>query len=208
MIYAYIYDFVSFIFEKDLKKDIKSIILYGSVASGEFDDESDIDIFVEIWAANKKQEIEKKVKEQLGNFEDKAARTWYPRGIKNPFSIIIGDLGSPKWGNLRHDIISNGICLYGKYERLPENMQHKVFITFSLTNLPQKKKMKFLRQLYGYEISKDGKRYAQHGLLQKHGGTKISSNSLLIPMEKVKEFRKLMSEFGITPQIREIWTKQ
>ncbi|MBI4162400.1 MAG: nucleotidyltransferase domain-containing protein [Candidatus Aenigmarchaeota archaeon] len=207
MILAYIYDFVSFIFEKDLKKDIKSIILYGSVASGEFDDESDIDLFIDIWNAGKRQEIEKKVKEQLDNFEDKAARTWHPRGIKNSFSIIVGDINSPKWENLKHDVISNGMHLYGKYESLPKNIQHKVLITFSLAGLPQKKKMKFSRHLYGYELSKNGKKYLQQGILQKHSGTKISSNSILVPLEKVKDFRKHMSDFNVTPQMREVWIK-
>ncbi len=207
MILAYIYDFVSFIFEKDLKKDIKSIILYGSVASGEFDDESDIDLFIDIWDASKRQEIEKKVKEQLGNFEDKAARIWYPRGIKNPFSMIVGNIDSPKWENLKHDIISNGLYIYGKYESLPKNIQHKILATFSLTSLSQNKKMKFLRQLYGYELSKKGKKYVQHGILQKYGGIKISPNSILIPLENIKEFRKLMSDFNISPQMREVWIK-
>lgn len=207
MIFAYIYDFISFLFEKNLKEEIKSVILYGSVASGEFDEQSDIDIFIEVWDKNKKSKIEEKVKEQLSKFEDIAARIWYPRGIKNRFSIIIDSLDSPKWENLKYDIISNGILLYGKFEKMleKEKMLHEVLVTFSLNKLKQPKKMRFVRELYGYK-SKKGK-YTREGILTVYGGIKISSNSILVPIEKIKEFRKLFTKFKITPKIREIWVK-
>ena len=207
MIFAYVYDFISFIFEKDLKKDIKNIILYGSVASGEFDDKSDIDIFVEIWDKRKKTAIENRVKEQLGKFEDRAARTWYPRGISNIFSVIVGSLDSQEWKNIEYDIISNGILLYGKFEKTPEKAQHMVLITFSLNQLRQTEKMKLIRELYGYHLKKNDKTYKKPGSLDRCGGIKASSNSIIIPIEKTKEFRKLFSSYKITPQMREIWLK-
>ncbi len=207
MIFAYIYDFISFVFENDMKKEIKNIILYGSVASGEFDEQSDIDIFVDVWDSRKKTQIESKIKEQLGKFEDRAARVWYPRGIKNNFSIIVGNLSSNEWKNLEYDMISNGILLYGKFEKMPEKTQHMVLITFSLNKLKQTDKMKLIRELYGYESKKNGRGYKKTGLLDSCGGIKASSNSVLIPIEKIKEFRKLFSKFKITPQMREIWLK-
>ena len=210
MIFAYIYDFISFLFEKNLKEEIKNIILYGSAASGEFDEQSDIDIFIEVWDKNKKPKIEEKIKEQLNKFEDVASRIWYPRGIKNRFSIIIDNLDSPKWENLKYDIISNGILLYGKFEKMleKEKMLHEVLVTFSLNKLKQPKKMRFVRELYGYKLKKGKKKlYGKEGLLDIYKGIKISSNSILIPIEKIKEFRKLFSRFRITPEIREIWMR-
>lgn len=208
MIMAYLYDFISSVFEKDIKDEIKNIVLYGSVASGKFDEESDIDLFVEIWDIKKRKIIEKKIKEQLGKFEDRAARMWYPRGIKNRFSIIVGDLASSEWETIKHDMISNGILLYGKFEKIPEKMRHMVLITFSLTKLRQPEKMKLIRDLYGYESKKKGKKYKKSGLIDAYGGLKASSNSILIPIEKMHEFRKLFTKFRITPEIREIWLKQ
>jgi len=206
-IFAYIYDFVSFLFEKDLKKDIKNIILFGSVASGEFDEKSDIDIFIEVWDIGKKELIEKKVKEQIDKFEDIARRIWYIRGIDNKFSIIIGDLDSAKWKDLKYDIISNGILLYGKFEKMPEKIQHSILITFSLNKLKQQEKMKLIRELYGYGSNKNGKKYRKPGLLDRYKGTKISPNSILVPIDQAREFRSLFSKFKITPQMREIWIK-
>jgi len=210
MILAYIYDFVSFLFEKDLKKEIKNIIIYGSVASEEFDEQSDIDIFIEVWDKSKKSSVEKKVKEQLSKFEDIAVRLWHSRGISNRFSIIVDDLNSPKWENLKQDIISNNLLIYGKLEARPKNTHHKVLLTFSLNKLQQSKKMKFIRDLYGYESKKPSKKkekYKKKGLLEIYNGVKISSNSILIPIEKIKEFRKLFSKFKITPEIREVWVR-
>ncbi len=65
--------------------------------------------------------------------------------------------------------------------------------------------MRFVRELYGYK-SKKGK-YTRDGILDRYGGIKISSNSIFVPIEKIKEFRKLFVKFKITPQIREIWVK-
>ena len=208
MIFAYVYDFVSFLFEKDLKSEIKSIILYGSVASGEFDEKSDIDIFVDIWDRGKKSSIEKKIKSQLLKFEERSTRIWNPRGINNPFSIIVGKLDSIEWKNLQYDIISNGIVIYGKFEKPFNETNHTVLISFELSKCNQNEKMKLIRRLYGNESIKNKKKYRIPGMLEKYGGEKISSNSILIPIEKIKEFRTVFTEFNITPRIREIWTKK
>ena len=90
---------------------------------------------------------------------------------------------------------------------MPEKMQHRVLITFSLNKLKQQEKMKFIRVLHGYKSKKNGKQYKKEGLLDTFKGIKFSSNSIMIPIEKIKEFRKLFSKFKITPQIREIWTE-
>lgn len=208
MIFSYIYDFISFVFEREIKDKIKNIILYGSVASGEFDEESDVDIFVEVWDKNEKSKIEEKIKEQINKFEEIASRKWHPRGITNNFSIIVGNLEDEKWENLKHDIISNGILLYGKFERLPENKKHKVIMNFSLEKLNQKKKMKFIRKLYGYKTKTEKKKYQQKGLLEKNKGEKLSSNCILVPIEKVKIFRNLFNKYKLTPEVREIWLNE
>ncbi len=50
-LFPYIYDFLSLLSEDDkLKSKIKRIILFGSVARGEADEESDIDIFIDLWS--------------------------------------------------------------------------------------------------------------------------------------------------------------
>lgn len=208
MIFAYVYDFVSFLFEEDLNSEIKSVILYGSVASGKYDDESDVDLFIEVWDGNRTKAVESEIKSRLNRFEEIAARTWRPRGIANNFSIIVGNLDSEEWKNLKQDVISNGILLYGKFERLPDDIRHKALFTFPLADLKQAEKMRLIRELYGYELEKSNKTYRKEGLVEKCGGDKLSENPIIVPVEKVKEFRKLFSTFGVTPNVREVWVRK
>ncbi len=107
----------------------------------------------------------------------------------------------------RRLFISNGILLYGKFEKFPKEMQHRILATFSLNKIKQKDKMKLIRELYGYRLTKNGKIYYQKGFVEKYSGVKISSNAILIPVEKTKELREILSKFKITPQIREIWER-
>ncbi len=44
---AYAMDFCSFLLKSEMANEIKKIILFGSVARGDFDSESDIDIFID-----------------------------------------------------------------------------------------------------------------------------------------------------------------
>ena len=69
--------------------------------------------------------------------------------------------------------------------------------------------MKLIRELYGYESKNNKKKsiYKKQGILEKYGGIKISQNSIFIPIEKIKEFRKLFSRFKVTPKIQEVWVR-
>ena len=49
-VFSYVYDFISQILEKkEIFESIKRIILFGSIARGDFDKDSDIDIFIELY---------------------------------------------------------------------------------------------------------------------------------------------------------------
>jgi hypothetical protein len=48
-------------------------------------------------------------------------------------------------------------------------------------NMLCKDKVKFIRDFFGYKISKNNKKYAYNGLLSKFKGIKISNSSFLIP---------------------------
>jgi len=206
-IFAYIYDFISFLFEEEeFKKEIRSILLFGSVASGEYDEESDIDLFIDIQKKEKGKEVERLLKGQIEKFEELSARIWYPRGIKNKFSIIVGDIHSPEWKNIRYDAVSNGKILYGKYEGSSDK-KHWVVISFSPSKLKQSEKMQLARALYGYELKRNGKKYIQKGMLDENGGIKLSVNTIVVPIERTKEFRKLFTKYKVTPEIREIWMR-
>src|SRR3989344_9275165 len=93
--------------------EVKSIILFGSVARNNFDDESDIDIFVE---------CDKKVGKKIGKILELYKKTeeyekFRLEGVKNEISLKFGKLDD--WKDLKRSIISGGIALYGSYHGTP-----------------------------------------------------------------------------------------
>ena len=112
---AYAAHFVSFVLDHGVLQKINRIILFGSVARDIFDEESDIDIFVDTT-----EDIEKEIKNLLALFQhSEMQRKWELKGIKNNISVKVGDIN--KW-KIKRDIISNGILLYGKIKENPENV--------------------------------------------------------------------------------------
>ena len=205
-IYAYIFDFLSFVFEnKELSNHIKRVILFGSVASGEFDKNSDIDIFFDV--KGDKTKIEPELNNTLKSFEIKSEKTWKLKNISLPIKNVVGDIEEEKWAELKEEMISNGILLYGKFESMPKKMGHYVLINYSLENLTRKKKMKLIRELYGYELKKGKKTYRQDGLLKKSNGYKLGTNVILIPINELRAFKELFKSFKLGLNMREIWTK-
>src|SRR3989344_5551620 len=81
--------------------EVKSIVLFGSVAKNNFDDESDIDIFIE---------CDKKDEKKIDNILDLYRKTgeyekFRLEGIRNEISIKSGSL--EKWKDLKRSIISS-----------------------------------------------------------------------------------------------------
>lgn len=208
LITPYIYDFLSMVFEEDkLKDSISDVILFGSVAKNEYDDESDIDIFFNIKDEKETKKIEESLKKIQKSFEVKASKTWDLKNIKFPISILVGVLEDEAWKGLREEIISSGIVLYGRYKVLPENLNHYFIINYSLNELSNKKKMKAIRQLYGYRIKKGKKTYEQPGILSSYNGKKLSNNVILIPGESLKEAKKFFQSHKIPYKIHESWIR-
>src|SRR3990167_3686226 len=113
--HSYIYDFLSIVFDKlkDSEK-IKGIILFGSFARGNPRKDSDIDLFIDVEEKNK-EEIEKHVRESLNEFELKSSKSWKLKGLNNAIVPIVDSLDKDQWRELKRDISSYGLTLYGKY---------------------------------------------------------------------------------------------
>src|SRR3989338_7024376 len=101
-IYSYLYDFVSRLAERIEEDSIKQIIVFGSVVRGDFDKESDVDIFVD---TKNSSAIESIVRKVLNEFYSHSRQTWVLRGVENQIKPIVGDLDSDKWSALKREII-------------------------------------------------------------------------------------------------------
>ncbi len=206
---SYVYDFISMVFEdKTIKEKIKEIILFGSVAKKSDDQKSDVDLFFNIKDRNEADSIEDGLKKVLKSFEVKAEKTWNLKGVKKPINFIVGSLEDETWENLREEIISSGITLYGPYKEMPKNTEHHFLFYYSLKNLNRKNKMKFIRNMFGYALKKEKKEYKQPGLLEEIDGVKLAPNVVLIPLEDIAKVKNLFNEFNVKYRIIEAWLRK
>src|SRR3989344_5155509 len=105
---------------------INRIILHGSVARGDYVEDSDVDLFVDA-----KKNIEKEVNKALENYpKTKKFQEWKFKGIENEISIIIGNLESREWRDLKRSMMNTGIILFGKYKPEVEKVNHYVIFSF------------------------------------------------------------------------------
>lgn len=202
-LFSYLYDFIRFLMAQ-IKKEPPEIILFGSVARGDFHEESDIDLFVNVKNKSDQKEMERIIRKTMLEFENASSNSWSLKRVTFPIKVIVGDLDSKQWAVLKREIISTGKTIYGKYKELPKELKHYYLLSFDLKNLQPKHKVKFIRQLYGYESRKEQKIYRSFGILQDKG-IKINQNTILISTEHHHLFLDLFRQFKIKYRIRETW---
>jgi predicted nucleotidyltransferase len=194
---AYAMDFVSYLILKE--KMINRIILHGSIARDDFDESSDIDIFVD---ADKR--LGKKILKIKDNYhETKKFKEWNLKGISNDISIITGNLDSNEWKDLKRSIMNTGIILYGKYKSEAEKINH--YVLFSFENIkPDKKRIAVYRKLFGF---KQGKR-EYSGTASRFNAVKVGKGSLLVPIEHANELKKFFYDKKISIKMFEMWSDE
>ena len=193
---SYACSFVSFLIKK--KPKIERVILFGSIASGDFDNESDIDIFVD--TSHSKKEIRAILDLYEKSEENKKYRL---EGISNHISLKVGNL--EEWG-IKRSIIAGGIMLYGPYQELPKGLHHYALFVVSSPLKQRKEQIRVWRILYGYTQKVGNKRYKKEGLIRGLSGKKITRGAFIIPFEKSSEVIKLLKNQKVKHSIYEIFT--
>jgi len=191
---AYAMDFASYLISKI--DGINMIVLHGSVARGDFDESSDVDLFIDV-----DKKTEKKIKNVENNYyKTNKFKEWKLKGIENDFSIIVGRLNSKEWKNLKRAIMNTGLFLYGKYKGDIEKIKH--YTLFSFENIkPDKKRVSIFRKLFGFKVGK--KRYL--GLIDKINAIKIGKGSILVPIENVNELKRYFQEKRVSVKLYDVW---
>lgn len=181
----------------DDEKDIKKIILFGSVARNSAEMDSDIDIFIEVKRKNKK--IEDKIKQILERFyKSREVLLFKTKGIDNKINIKIGKL--EEWKDLSRSIASDGIVLYGKYESksIPSGAKHFIIIFWDKIG---KNRGAFLNKIYGFKIK--GKNY--EGMITKFSGKKLGKSCIMIPTEYKEDIFKLIKKHKVIAKSIEVF---
>jgi len=196
---AYAMSFASFLVDSTIGKHLNKILLFGSVARGDFTDESDIDLFIDI-----DEKYEKDVEKQLLLFEQSQMyKLWQMKGIVHHFSLKLGILDQWK---LKREIISSGILLYGKYNALPDSAHYLLLVKINIGKRHVAEQMQIWRKLYGYTQKVGKKIYNSAGLIEKSGGRKLANTLFLVPMEKRQNILQFLRENKIQHTVYEIWS--
>jgi len=187
-------NFSSFLIDR---AKVRSIILFGSVAKGNFDEESDIDIFIE---CDKKEggkidqilELYKKTTEY---------EKFKLQSIKNEISIKYGNLDD--WKDLKRSIISGGVVLYGAYRGTPDKLNHKLLFLLNLKGVLRSNKIKTWRTLYGYKQKVGKKEYINKGKVEK----KLGRGAFLVSIQNSEEVIDYLKRNKLTYSILDVWTE-
>ena len=176
-------------------KNIKSIILYGGFARGEYTSRSDVDLLV----LTTKKETEKEIEDKVIALESEIGRNIQPT-IRT-----IGELQKTDTGLLQN-IFQEGKVLYLKEPaELPTAtlLQQKPYIiySFQIISLTQRDKVRFNRGLYAQKI----RSYKYKGLLQEMGGQKLSAGCVMIPLANKEPVEKFFKKFKVKFEEMRVW---
>ena len=179
----------SFLLER--VSNIKEIILFGSVARGDFDAKSDIDLFVNT-DAKLDSEI-KRVTEQF--YKSKIYELWKNKGIAQKLSVKMGVL--KKW-ELYRSIVSDGILLYGKYRgEIPQ--EHYLFIALSPIKKVSKRN-KVMRKLFGRKEES----YTISGLIEQK--KRMSPTTFFVSWQSSLEVLNVLRKERVDFKMYECWS--
>lgn len=192
---SYAMDFASYLIGK--VNGIDGIILHGSIAREDFDEESDIDLFIDT-----EQKNEKKIKSILESYyKTKKFKEWELKGIKKEISIIVGRLDNEEWKDLKRAIVNTGISLYSKYKSEVEKINQYTLLSFENIK-PDKKRISIHRKLFGFTVG--NKKY--DGLIKNVNGVKIGKGAILVPVEHLSKIKKYFQDKKVTVKLYDLWS--
>ncbi len=194
---AFASSFSSFLLS--MKDSIKRIILFGSVARDQHDEESDIDLFVE--TKTKKEDFTKLAKlfEQTPE-----CRKFRILGIKNEISIHSGDLD--KRADLKRSMLNNGIILFDQFSYDPEESDPYVLFSIEVSKKDRKSKVKVWRELYGYSQKVGKKTYITKGIIQENKGIRLGPGVFILEAKNSEKISEFLRKNRIKYRILELWS--
>ncbi len=174
-------------------KDLRAIILYGSFAREDYGPKSDIDLL--ILTTNPDTNLE--IQDKIINLELKKSIQPTIRTLKELKQTDTG---------LLQNIFLEGKIIYLKEPldintRLLLQQRPYVIYTFNLSELDQKTKAKLNRELY----QRKSKDYTYKGALQKIGGKKLSSGSIMVAYENKKVIDKIFQKYRVNFETIKVW---
>ncbi|MCX8188228.1 MAG: nucleotidyltransferase domain-containing protein [Nitrososphaeria archaeon] len=173
-------------------KEVLAVILFGSIARGDFDEYSDYDILV----------IFKDRESMWRNWDELFRRVGKLNLLVHciPKSFEEFLKSEPTFLS---EIFRNGKLLYTKYPfqayMKPLSLRPFKLIVYDMSGLKQGDKMKFYYKLYGKSGSNNV------GLVKKVDGIKISEGCLLIPEDSFKIIKEILDKFNVKFNVIDVY---
>lgn len=197
-----------FEFAKEASKEgVAYIFLFGSVAKGDTDRRSDVDLLIVFDTYNK-------------DFEDSE--------VRNVISGLALDLEKKYDKNIQvlftnrnfvgldeyfvKEIMSEGILLFARSPKLEIKgleLEPYTLILYNLKKFNEKEKMKLRRLLYGHTTRKEfkGRIYKSEkmGLVQKLDGKHIGAGAIVVPQKNIQSLEEKLEKFKIDYRRVDMW---
>ncbi|MEM3555621.1 MAG: nucleotidyltransferase domain-containing protein [Candidatus Micrarchaeia archaeon] len=181
-------------------RGVSSIIVFGSVARGEADRRSDLDLAVVLDDGRAQEAVSKRILELEGEYD------------VNIEVVFLNAKLSGVNRQLLETILREGKVISGK---MPDVSLRKLglepyrIIKYDLKALGKAKKDRVNRLLFGKRSEKSygGRRYVSEkkGLVRELGGLRIGIASLLFPQRSSREVERLLRREGVKVRGVDVW---
>jgi hypothetical protein len=169
------------------------IILFGSVARGEADEGSDIDLLVLFEDEDKMRKNEWEVTRRIPPNIFAQSICVCPSTLKQMNPVFI------------RSVFEEGIILYMRYPWVLEsrlaNAVEFLLVTYSLEGLSQREKQRVDYKLFGRVLGK----HSYPGLVEKCGGKRLGRGCFLVPRENAEAVLNFLNEHSIKHEFTEAY---
>ena len=184
-------------------RGVTSLVLFGSVARGRAQEDSDIDLLIE--CDPESQDPARKVLYGLsGRFGMAFSPVFYRDSERHLFDT-----------QFLESILRHGRVLFGNMPVLTPaqlDLQPLRLVSYRTGHLTPRKRARFLREVDGYETRKrvGKKQYVvrKRGFLREAGGWRVGRGAVVVPEEAIEAFDELLRRYGATRHIIPIWSQR
>ena len=188
---------------------ILEIVVYGSVARGEADSRSDIDVFM-LLCRTLDAEVEDELLRLARSISEK---NFYRKGEWNKINLVL--CGPEEIRNFdRSTLVAmlGGIRLYSKFEPLViQPLEPAVLFHLDLKRVNESTKKRMDAALRGWTssyASKKGRIEKKYrGLLERYSASRLARNVYLVSSDHARVFSEFFSGFGIKFIEMRVWLK-
>lgn len=177
---------------------LKAAVLFGSMARGDHDKRSDIDIMLV---------VDSEKKEHLNPIISRIITELRPHREIRTVVTDLHDYDEDYYQN----VFREGRILYGKLILTPEHLalEPYLIVSYDLSGKPNTLQVKVSKKVHGYTSKKviDGKNrtYKYEGIEKKYNGRVISKSAVLMPYDRGNEFTEELRELKVPFKLFKVW---